>query len=587
MVQDKVLGIDLGTTNSAFSVLEGSEAEIISNRDGDRTTPSVVGVTEEGEQLVGKQAKNQAVQNPTNTVESIKRHMGEDDYTVRLRGEEYTPEQVSAMILKRIKRDAEEKLGQEINRAVITVPAYFNDKERQATKDAGKIAGFEVERILNEPTAAAMAFDIKGTGSLRVLVYDLGGGTFDVTILTINDGIYDVLATSGDRNLGGDDWDQKIIDWIVDGFEEEHGIDLRNDNQAMQRISDAAEEAKIELSTREKTTISLPFITASDKTGPIHIDETLTREKFEELSRDLVERTKSPTKKALEQADMEMEDLDEMVLVGGGTRMPMIQEQMKRASKTVNPDEVVALGAGIQGGIISGSVDDTVLLDVTPLSIGVEVKGGLFKPLIDKNTTIPTQESNIFTTAEDNQTSVQIRVFQGERELAKNNELLGEFTMTGIPAASAGVPHIKVNFSIDEDGIVHVEAEDKGTGKTEGITIEGGSGLSEEEIKEMKREAKRNADEDKKERERIQERNRAEAIVPKAREFMDEFEDEITATDVKKIESKIENVEEILESNQPDLVDLQEANNELDTVLSNTGDTIRDTDNKPGLGIGE
>lgn len=582
-----MLGIDLGTTNSAFAVMEGDEAEMIANRDGNRTTPSVIGVTEDGERLVGKQAKNQAVQNPNNTVESIKRHMGEDDYTVTLRGEKYTPEEVSAMILQRIKRDAEEKLGQEINRAVITVPAYFNDKQRQATKDAGKIAGFEVERILNEPTAAAMAFDIRGTGSLRVLVFDLGGGTFDVTILTINDGVYDVLSTSGDRSLGGDDWDQKIIDWVVEDFEDEHGIDLRNDSQAMQRISDAAEEAKIELSTREKTTISLPFITASDKTGPIHIDKTLTRDKFEELSKDLVERTKGPTKKALDQADMTMEDLDELVLVGGATRMPMIQKQMSNASKTANPDEVVSLGAAIQGGIISGSVDDTVLLDVTPLSIGVEVKGGLFKPLIDKNTTIPTQESNIFTTAEDNQTSVQIRVFQGERELAKHNELLGEFTMTGIPAASAGVPHIKVNFSIDEDGIVHVEAEDKGTGKTEGITIEGGSGLSEEEIKEMKREAKRNADEDQKERERIQERNRAEALIPKAREFMDEFEDKLTATDVKKIESKIENVEDLLDSNKPDLVELQEANNELDTVLSNTGDSIMDTNGKPGLGIGD
>ncbi|MFC7073106.1 molecular chaperone DnaK [Halovenus rubra] len=574
MASNKILGIDLGTTNSAFAVMEGGDPEIIVNSEGERTTPSVVAFSD-GEQLVGKPAKNQAVQNPEDTIQSIKRHMGEDDYSVDIDGEEYTPEQVSAMTLQKIKRDAEDYLGEDIERAVITVPAYFSDRQRQATKDAGEIAGFEVERIINEPTAAAMAYGLDDESDQTVLVYDLGGGTFDVSILELGGGVYEVVSTNGDNDLGGDDWDQVIIDWLADDFEDEHGIDLREDRQALQRLTEAAEEAKVELSNRKETTINLPFIAADDE-GPKDLEASLTRAKFESLASDLAQRTVGPTETALDDAGLTESDIDEVLLVGGSTRMPMIQEKVdemtgQEPKKNVNPDEAVGLGAAIQGGVLSGDVDDIVLVDVTPLSLGVEVKGGLFERLIEKNTSIPTEESKIFTTAQGNQTMVQIRVFQGEREIAEENELLGEFSLTGIPPSPAGVPQIEVTFEIDENGIVNVSAEDKASGSKEDITIEGGAGLSDDQIEEMQEEAEKHAEEDQKRRERIEARNDAEATIQRAETLLDENEDAVDDDIRETIEAGIEDLQAVVDDEEATKEELEEAAEDLSDELQEIG----------------
>jgi molecular chaperone DnaK len=574
MASNKILGIDLGTTNSAMAVMEGGDPEIIVNGEGDRTTPSVVAFTDD-ERLVGKPAKNQAIQNPERTIASIKRHMGEEDHTVEIDGEEYTPEQISAMILQKLKRDAEEYLGDEVERAVITVPAYFNDRQRQATKDAGEIAGFEVERIVNEPTAASMAYGLDDDSDQTVMVYDLGGGTFDVSVLDLGGGVYEVVATNGDNDLGGDDWDQAVIDHLAQEFRNDHGIDLREDRQALQRLKDAAEEAKIELSSRKETDVNLPFITATDS-GPVHLETSLTRAKFESLTSDLIERTVGPTEQALSDAGYSEDEIDEVILVGGSTRMPQVQEKVEELvgqepKKNVNPDEAVALGAAIQAGVLGGEVDDIVLLDVTPLSLGIEVKGGLFERLIEKNTTIPTEESKVFTTAADSQTSVQVRVFQGEREIAEENELLGEFMLSGIPPAPAGTPQIEVSFNIDENGIVNVSAEDQGSGNKEDITIEGGAGLSDEQIDKMQSEAEQHAEEDQQRRERIEARNDAESAVQRARNLLEENEENVDDELVEEIEGEIESVEAVLEDEDADTEELKSATEELSKALQEIG----------------
>ncbi|ANB61401.1 molecular chaperone DnaK [Anoxybacteroides amylolyticum] len=550
----KIIGIDLGTTNSCVAVLEGGEPKVIPNPEGGRTTPSVVAF-KNGERQVGEVAKRQAITNP-NTVISIKRHMG-TNYKVEIEGKQYTPQEISAMILQYLKSYAEAYLGEPVTKAVITVPAYFNDAQRQATKDAGRIAGLEVERIINEPTAAALAYGLdKMDEDQTILVYDLGGGTFDVSILELGDGVFEVKATAGDNHLGGDDFDQVIIDYLVEQFKKEHGIDLSKDKMALQRLKDAAEKAKKDLSGVTQTQISLPFISANE-TGPLHLEMTLTRAKFEELSAHLVERTMGPVRQALKDAGLTPADIDKVILVGGSTRIPAVQEAIKKEigkepHKGVNPDEVVAIGAAIQGGVIAGDVKDVVLLDVTPLSLGIETMGGVFTKLIERNTTIPTSKSQIFSTATDNQTAVDIHVLQGERPMAADNKTLGRFQLTDIPPAPRGVPQIEVTFDIDANGIVHVRAKDLGTNKEQSITIKSSSGLSEEEIQRMIREAEENAEADRKRKEAAELRNEADHLVFTTEKTLKELEGKVDEAEVKKAQEAKDALKAALEKNDLD-----------------------------------
>lgn len=572
----RTVGIDLGTTNSVIAVMEAGEPVVIPNAEGSRTTPSVVGFTKTGERLVGAAAKRQAILNPDRTIMSIKRHMG-TDYKVTIDGKVYTPEEISAMILQKLKADAETYLGDKVTDAVITVPAYFNDAQRTATKTAGEIAGLNVLRIINEPTAASLAYGLDKKESETILVYDLGGGTFDVSVLEVGEGVFEVKATAGDTHLGGDDWDQRIVDYIADEFKKQEGIDLRTDRQALQRLREAAEKAKIELSTVVQTNISLPFITATQE-GPKHLDMTLTRAKFEELTADLAERTVGPFKRALSDAGITERDLDEIILVGGATRMPHIYELVKRLGggkephKGVNPDEVVAVGAAIQAGVLSGQVKDVVLLDVTPLSLGIETLGGVFTKLIERNTTIPTRKSEIFTTAVDGQTDVEIHVLQGEREMAKDNKTLGRFHLVGIPPAPRGVPQIEVTFDIDANGIVNVSAKDKATGKEQSITITGSTRLSKEETERMVAEAQRYAEEDRKAREAAEVRNRADSLVYQTEKLLRDLGEKVPADEKARIESAISEVRSAINANDVDRIrratdELQQASYKLSEIM--------------------
>ncbi|GIM47356.1 chaperone protein DnaK [Collibacillus ludicampi] len=567
----KVIGIDLGTTNSCVAVMEGGEPVVIPNAEGGRTTPSVVAI-KNGERLVGDVAKRQAVTNPDNTVISIKRHMG-TDYKVTIEDKQYTPQEISAMILQKLKADAEAYLGEPVTQAVITVPAYFNDSQRQATKDAGKIAGLEVLRIVNEPTAAALAYGLDKEDDQTILIYDLGGGTFDVSILELGDGVFEVKATSGNNRLGGDDFDERIIQYLIETFKKDTGIDLSKDRMAMQRLKDAAEKAKKELSGVLTTTISLPFISA-DATGPKHLEVNLTRAKFEELTRDLVEATLGPTRQALSDAGLTPEQIDRVILVGGSTRIPAVQEAIKKLigkepSKGVNPDEVVAVGAAIQGGVLTGEVKDVVLLDVTPLSLGIETLGGVFTKLIERNTTIPTSKSQIFSTAADNQTSVEIHVLQGERELARDNKTLGRFILSDIPPAPRGVPQIEVTFDIDANGIVNVKAKDLGTGREQKITITSSSGLSKEEIERMVKEAEMNAEADRKKREEIDIRNTADSLVYQTEKTMKDLEGKIDQSELDKAKAAKDKVKEALAGT--DIEAIKRASDELAQVVQQLG----------------
>jgi molecular chaperone DnaK len=561
----KVIGIDLGTTNSCVAVMEGGEPVVIPNSEGGRTTPSVVSFQANGERLVGQIAKRQAITNPDRTIISIKRHMG-TSYKVNIDGKEYTPQEISAMILMKIKADAEAYLGEKVTQAVITVPAYFNDSQRQATKDAGKIAGLEVLRIINEPTAASLAYGLdKQDENNKILVYDLGGGTFDVSILELGDGVFEVKSTNGNTKLGGDDFDQRIIDYIADTFKKENGIDLRNDKMALQRLKEAAEKAKIELSSSLQTNINLPFITA-DATGPKHIDMNLTRAKFNELTHDLVEATIEPMRKALQDAGLSINEIDRVILVGGSTRIPAVQEAVKNftgkePSKGVNPDECVAVGAAIQAGVLTGDVKDVLLLDVTPLTLGIETLGGIATPLIPRNTTIPTRKSQIFSTAADGQTSVEIHVVQGERQMAADNKSLGRFTLSGIAPAPRGVPQIEVTFDIDANGIVNVSAKDKGTGKEANITITASTNLSDDEIEKAVKEAERYAEEDRKRKETIEVKNNADQMVYQAEKTLKDLGDKVSAEDKAKIEEKIKAVNAVKDGN--DLEAIKKATEEL------------------------
>jgi molecular chaperone DnaK len=548
-----VVGIDLGTTNSVVAVMEGQTPTVIANSEGSRTTPSVVAFTKTGERLVGQLAKRQAVTNPDRTIKSIKRHMG-TDYKVKIDGKDYTPQEISAMILQKLVNDASTYLGDRVTRAVITVPAYFNDAQRQATKDAGRIAGLDVLRIINEPTAAALAYGLDKKGNETILVWDLGGGTFDVSILEVGDGVFEVKATNGDTHLGGDDYDDRLVQWIVSEFRKDQGIDLSKDKQALQRLTEAAEKAKIELSTLTQTTINLPFITMDQSGTPKHLDLTITRADFERLTSDLTDRMVGPFKAALADAKIDVKQIDEIVMVGGSTRMPLCQDLVKKLTgkdqlnQSVNPDEVVAVGAAIQAGVLAGEVRDVVLLDVTPLSLGLETLGGVFTKLIDRNTTIPTKKSQVFTTAEDGQTSVDIAIFQGEREMARDNKSLGQFRLEGIPAAPRGIPQIEVTFNIDANGIVNVSAKDLGTGKEQAITITASTNLSKDEVDRMVREAEASAAEDARKREEAEVRNRASSLIYSTEKSLKEIGDKLDASAKSDVENALAELTKVNEN---------------------------------------